>query len=285
MTMNAKRNTDGTADYSEPVTRLLTQGECPWGGAESWLDYRALGITEQDILSLIAMVTDNDLYELDSEAATGWAPVHAWRALGQLRAEAAVIPLLQQSLEYEDHEGWRDWMMSELPTVLRMIGTPAISILAEWIHDRTLSGWQRSIPVEGLDLIAKSYPEAASECVAIFQEELAHFEENDPELNAFVIGSLVDLRVMEAVPLIEQAFAAGKVDELFNGDWDDVQVSLGLKSPDEVPRKRYQLPELPIEQEFIQVGFDTTNGEKQKAKKKAKRKQQSEARRKNRKKK
>ncbi|MBE9010120.1 hypothetical protein IQ250_07875 [Pseudanabaenaceae cyanobacterium LEGE 13415] len=273
------------ADYSEPLIQLLTQGEYSWGGVESWLDYRALGITENDIPSLIAMATNDDLYELDSEAAEGWAPVHAWRALGQLQAEAAVMPLLQQSLKYEDPEGWRDWMMTELPTVLRMNGIPAIPVLAAWIHDRTLSGWQRSIPIEGLDMIAKSYPEATSDCVAILQKELAQFEANDPEMNAFVIGSLVDLRVMEAVPLIEQAFAAGKVDELFNGDWDDIQVSLGLKSADEVPRKRYDLHRSLGEPEFVSVEFDTTNYERQKAKKKAKRKQQADARRKNRKKK
>lgn len=276
------------SDYSEPLTQLLTQGECKWGGVDSWIDYPALGITSNDIPGLIRMATDPELYDQDGDEAESWAPVHAWRALGQLRAEAAIVPLLQQSLEYEDHEGWRDWMTSELPTVFSMIGALGIPALAELIRDRTKSGWQRTIPVEGLERIAKTQPEVTAQCIAILQDELAHFEENDPEMNAFVIGSLVELRVMEAVPLIEQAFAAEKVDELFNGDWDDVQVSLGLKSPDEGPRKRYELPRSLIERDSLPIalsGFDATDYQRQKAKKKAKRKQQAAARRTNRKKK
>ena len=275
-------------NYSEPLTQLLTQGECSWGGVESWIDYPALGITSSDIPSLITMATDDELYERDSDAVEGWAPVHAWRALGQLRAEAAVVPLLQQSLEFDVLEGWRDWMTSELPSVFGMIGTLAIPALAEFTADRTKSGWQRSIALEGLETIAKTQPEAAPQCIAILRQELAHFEENDPEMNAFVIGGLIDLRVMEAVPLIEQAFAAGRVDELFNGDWDEVQVSLGLKSRDEVPRRRYELPRSLLEPDFVpspSAKFEPSNDQKQKAKNKAKRKQQAEARRKNRKKK
>jgi hypothetical protein len=273
------------ADYSEPLTQLLTQGECAWGSVKSGLDYTAMGITEKDIPNLIAMATDNELYELDNEAAEGWAPIHAWRALGQLRAESAIVPLLEQSLEYEDHEGWRDWMLTEFPIVFGRMGSSAIPVLAEVIHDRTKSGWFRIIAVEGLETMVKANPDAESQCVAILQEELAHFAENEPDLNAFIIGVLADLQVMEAVPLMEQAFAAGQVDELLYGDWDEVQVSLGLKSLDELPPKQYRLPGSLMEPEFISVGFATTNHEKQKAKKKAKRKQQSEARRKNRKKK
>jgi hypothetical protein len=275
-------------DYTEPLTQLLTQGECSRKGTESWLDYSTLGITSNDIPDLIHMATDDELYEQDGEAAASWAPVHAWRALGQLRAEAAVSPLLQQALKYQDHDGWQDWMFSEFPTVFGMIGTPGISALATWIHDRTKSGWDRIIAVDGLETIAEMRPELSLQCVEIFLEELTHFEENDPEMNAFVIGGLVKLQVMEAVPLMEQAFAADKVDEMFNGDWDEVQVSLGLKSRDQVPRRRYELqpplvePALPLSS---WAGSDRIEQPQQKAKKKAKRKQQSASRRTNRKKK
>ena len=38
-------------------------------------------------------------------------------------------------------------------------------------------------------------------------------------------------------PLIERAFAAGRVDESIYGDWADVQVKLGLKPFRERPRR------------------------------------------------
>jgi hypothetical protein len=36
---------------------------------------------------------------------------------------------------------------------------------------------------------------------------------------------------------MEQAFAAGKVDETIHGNWDEIQVQLGLKSREAVPRE------------------------------------------------
>lgn len=280
------------ADYSEPLTQLLSQGECSSGGISSWIDYSTLGITSIDIPNLIAMAIDDDLYEQDSEAAEGWAPIHAWRALGQLQAAAAVVPLLQKSVEFSDHDGWWEWMMSELPAVFGMIGAPAIPALAEFLQDRTKSAWSRVIAVDSLETIAKAQPDeesaVRSQCVAILMEALTQFEVNDPELNGFLVGVLVELKVMAAVPLIEQAFAAGKVDELFNGDWDEVQVSLGLKSRDEVPKMRYDRSRLPSESDFFRspsLGSDLADDQGQKAKKKAKRKQQTDSRRKNRKKK
>jgi len=35
--------------------------------------------------------------------------------------------------------------------------------------------------------------------------------------------------VVEAAPLIERAYASGRVDELFYGDWNEAQYDLGLK--------------------------------------------------------
>jgi hypothetical protein len=43
---------------------------------------------------LIRMALDEDLHWADTESAEVWAPLHAWRTLAQLRAEAAVEPLI-----------------------------------------------------------------------------------------------------------------------------------------------------------------------------------------------
>jgi len=44
--------------------------------------------------------------------------------------------------------------------------------------------------------------------------------------------------------VIEQAFVANRVPPFIVGDWDDVQVELGLKTREEVPEKRFALEEL-----------------------------------------
>jgi hypothetical protein len=66
-------------DYPEPVSQLLTLGECQRG--PQWLDYLALGIGLEHVPDLIRMVQDEELNQAYSESLEVWAPVHAWRAL------------------------------------------------------------------------------------------------------------------------------------------------------------------------------------------------------------
>jgi Protein of unknown function (DUF1186) len=230
------------SDYSEPVTQLLKQGECSSHGVQSWMEYQSLGLSENDIPILIRMATDHDLYELEAENIEGWAPIHAWRALGQLRTEAAVEPLLRHVNEYVDEEGWWDWMAMELPSVFAMMGESIVPHVAPVIQERTQSSWARVVALDSLEALAKrsqadEKDSVYQQCIAIFLDELSHFAENAADFNAFLIGALAGLQVREAVPLMEQAFAEGKVDETIHGNWNEIQVQLGLKSREAVPRK------------------------------------------------
>lgn len=64
-----------------------------------------------------------------------------------------------------------------------------------------------------------------------------------------MISYLVDLKALEALPLIEQVFASGNVDLFVCGDFEDVQIELGLLEerltppPDFRPFKNW--PDLP----------------------------------------
>jgi hypothetical protein len=60
---------------------------------------------------------------------------------------------------------------------------------------------------------------------------------SDPSLNGFVIRSLIQLEAVESAPVIEQTFAADAVDFLITGDWQDVQVELGLLERRRSPRR------------------------------------------------
>ncbi|HEU5369606.1 MAG TPA: hypothetical protein VFU69_14125, partial [Ktedonobacterales bacterium] len=82
--------------YPPPIDKLLTIGESEDFRAEKWPDYRELGLGPEHINDLILLATDHELRwgEEDDDAPEVWAPVHAWRALGQLRAEAAIEPLM-----------------------------------------------------------------------------------------------------------------------------------------------------------------------------------------------
>src|SRR5258707_7875891 len=122
---------DCKASYQPPVARLLTMGDSERIAPEQWPDYHELGIGPEQIPDLIQMATDEALNEADSESTEVWAPVHAWRALGQLRAVEAVEPLLELFDRLEDD----DWVHEELPVVFGLIGPAALPALAAYLAD------------------------------------------------------------------------------------------------------------------------------------------------------
>jgi len=218
------------AGYQPPVARLLTMGESERISPEQWPDYHELGIGPEQIPDLIQMATDEALNEASSESPEVWAPVHAWRALGQLRAVEAVEPLLELFDKLQDD----DWVHEELPEVFGMIGPAALSLLAAYSADLSHLDFSRIGAIRSMEKIGKRWPDARSETIAILEERLKRFEENEPHVNGFLVVALVELGAKEAAPLIKWAFAQGYVDRMVMGDWERVQVELGLPSR-EVP--------------------------------------------------
>ncbi len=47
-------------------------------------------------------------------------------------------------------------------------------------------------------------------------------------MNGFIIADLAELGATEAAPLMEEAFAVERVDLSVGGDWEDIQIELGL---------------------------------------------------------
>lgn len=155
-----------------------------------------------------------------------WAYIHAWRALGQLRAEAAIEPLLSL-LRFVDEIG-DDWVAEELPVVYSMIGPVAIPTLIAYLADASHGLWARAAACAALTKIGQKHPEARDDCVAVLTRQLERFPEQDPTLNADLIVGLVELNAVESAPVMERSFAADAVDLMMMGDWEDVQVELGL---------------------------------------------------------
>ena len=208
--------------YPPPVARLLELGED--SVTSTWMDYRELGLGPEHVPDLIRVATDERLNDLDSEEAQTWAPPHAWRALGQLRAVEAVEPLLELADRLEDGI----FTGPELATVFGMIGRGAIPPLSRVLADDGRSPGLYVLAIRGLDEIVENDPSTEEEVVPLLLGRLEKWERNDDEVNAYLVDALTELGVVEAAPLMEQAFAAGAVDLLMRGDWEDVQEDLGL---------------------------------------------------------
>lgn len=227
----------GVESYQDPVAKLLTYGDCREMDKTQWDNYpELLGLSEADVPELIRLATDHGFWDMDSNLPEVWAPTHAWRALGQLKAEAAIAPLLNL-LELDD-----DWTIEELPIVYAMIGRASIAPLAAYLFDSSHEPLPRNHAAMALSRIAQAHPDCRNECLAPLMQQLEAFQDNPIEINDTLIFELVELHAIEAVSLLEQVFVSGRVTEFMVGTWASVQIELGLKqtedfSPDELKPK------------------------------------------------
>ena len=154
----------GINSYTPPVDQLLTYGDAHQHGGhpQDWPQYLELGIGSEQIPDLIRMATDEELRWADSESLEVWAPIHAWRTLGTLHAEAAIEPLLPLLKDIDENDD--DWVQEELPEVYGRIGPAAIPALAAYMADTTHHLWARVAVVDSLEKIAKMHPESRDEC-------------------------------------------------------------------------------------------------------------------------
>lgn len=218
-----------TPNYSPPVDQLLTYGDCR--EIKEMPDYPGkFGLTEEHIPDLIRMATDPKIAWADSESLVVWANIHAWRALGQLRAEAAIEPLI--SLFWNAEED--DWVMEEMPEVFGNIGTAAIPALTAYLQKKSNHLYPRSTAATCLTKIAQQFPEVRSECITILAEQLDARGGNDEAFNGFLVNDLLNLKAVEVASTIQQAYEEQRVELFAAGDWNDVQVELGLKTRQEI---------------------------------------------------
>jgi hypothetical protein len=212
------------APYPPPLDQLLQLGEIyedPDGDAR----VAALGLTQEHVPDLVRMARDRALNTAPSDSDEVWAPIHALRALENLDISAVVgdlIPLFDVDSE---------WFGEGLIDVLGKAGPSALEPLGRYVQDRTrwISG--RNYALETLGNLAERNPELRDRAVQVLRDTLDHAADNDPGTNGFVIGELIDLDAVEALPSIRHAFEQDRVDETVAGDWGEVLAELG-QEPD-----------------------------------------------------
>jgi hypothetical protein len=218
------------------------------------------------------MATDPARYETDEDTAAGWAPTHAWRALGQLRAAEAIGPLLELLEPGVEHHD--DWCLEEVPVVLGMIGPQALPALTDYLADQGRLEWARVAVGSALTQVGNRHPETRPACVAVLTGQLEKGLEEDYGLNGFLVADLLDLEATEAAPVIEKAFAAGVIDPSIAGDWPVVAWELNV--PGAQPPRPFAPPPQPARPLPGLVG-DLVGGKSPKARAEARRKKRKQA--------
>jgi hypothetical protein len=283
-----------TTDYAPPVSQLLSLGDVR--GKEK-LDYLALGLGPDHVPELCRMVLDKDLWWADSDTAEVWSAVHAWRALAQIGSPDAIESLLEVMGRIDEYDD--DWTMEELPDVFAAIGPVAIPPLIKFLADNEQDLWSRVTCVACFEKMAEKHPETRQECIDIVTGQLKRFQRQDETLNGFLISALTDFEAVDVAPLMQRAFDAGRVDWSVAGDWEDVQIELGLLKRHSTPKPRFfspsaasGVPSTPKASKTTKTSRSEksaitperrTEQRQRKAKAKKKRKQQKRSRRKQRK--
>jgi hypothetical protein len=106
------------------VDRLLGLGNL--FTRRDWRDYLQMGFGPGHVPELIRMACDPALNHADEDDPHAYAPLHAWRALGQLAAPEAAAPLAELLVQLPED----DFANEELPEVLGMIGAAAVEPVA-----------------------------------------------------------------------------------------------------------------------------------------------------------
>jgi hypothetical protein len=266
--------------YHGPVAQLLSLGDVR--GRREWSDYPALGLTAEHVPDLARMALDEELHRADGESAEVWAPLHAWRALGQLRAAAAIealLKLLDRVDAYDD-----DWVGEELPEVFGMIGPAALPGLRDFLADPGHGLWARVAASASLAKIAQHAPVYRDQVVAVITEQLRHYAKQDRTLNAFLVDALaVELKAQESASVIEEAYAHKRVDLSVLGDWEEAQIYMGLLDRRLSPAPHFLMAEWGSSPPLASPKSAKYKPDKQKRQAKAKRKHAKASRRRNRK--
>lgn len=225
-------------EYSEPVRKLLTYGgyASVMNLGDPWPNYLELGLTEEHIPELIRMISDQALNKANGKSLEVWAPLHAWRALGQLKAVEACEPLVRLYQVLPDD----DWLPPELPKVFSLIGPASIPAIKSYLGDDTLDEINRISAPSCLETIALDHPDHRDDCIAVLEGQLSAYKTNGDTFNAFLIIALVKLQAKNAIEAIRAAFKADLVDISVMGDLEDVEIELGFRSHRETPRPKIQ---------------------------------------------
>jgi uncharacterized protein len=210
---------------------LFTLGEAEQG-TRDWPDYLQYGFEASDESALIKLIGDKSLHGAAGDSLEVWVPLHAWRTLGQLRSERAIMPLIElfEAL-IED-----DWALHELPTVMGMIGNAAIEPLGHYIMQQDHKEFARATAMAGLSEIAKQHPTQRNKVIEHYRLYLQQADNSTPIINGLLISYLLDIDGKELIDDVRDLFTRQCVDITCAGDIEDVEMALGLRLERSTPK-------------------------------------------------
>lgn len=210
---------------------LFTLGEAQQG-TRDWPDYLQYGFEASDESALIELIGDKSLHGAAGDSLEVWVPLHAWRTLGQLRSERAIMPLIELfEVLVED-----DWALHELPAVMGMIGSAAIEPLGHYIKQQDRDEFARATAMAGLSEIVQQHPALRSKVIEHYRLYIQQADSSTPIINGLLVSYLLDIDGKELIDNVRDLFSRQCVDITCAGDIEDVEMALGLRLERSTPK-------------------------------------------------
>ena len=173
--------------YSKEVEKLFFYGET--NISEPWPNYVVeLNLKRVHINELIELIINSDL----SKATSGFtikdfAPRHAWRALGQLKAIVAIKTLLDALIDEKNEEAF-DYRV-ELPYVFLLIGDKSIIELELFLKNEKIEWNYKLIIFETLVKFAIQKP-IHKELIINISNDLIIKYNREPYFISYILNAL-----------------------------------------------------------------------------------------------
>jgi len=230
------------ASYQDPVAKLIYIDEQTIWNDKQWLDYiNRFGLSSADLPELIRLISDDELVDddNDSDSEIAFYEIHVLRSVFQIDVETGIKLYIDQLKKFPND----DYLHEEIHGIVRHAGTSVIAPFTQVLTDNNQDERLRATFANGLEEIGKTHPECREACVNSLITQLRNYHIQDGDyLNSVLVHSLIKLKAVEAVDLIEEVFTNREIDEWCTGSWASAQVSLGLKqesdfSPEELKPK------------------------------------------------
>ena len=240
--MQTIENIDLESKYSEKIQPLFELNRDGYIDEKSVNEYTKFNFTKEDIPELIELAMDNrseeidyELYQKESDRLY-FATIYAVRVLGKLGVVEAIEPLVNKMYLSLDSDFYQEAMIYFLAD----IGVEALDFIE---NDLLTVAEDKLTLFDGLKKIVKQNPQEHERIEAFLVKYLETTEDNGSHL-AFAISQLVDITRVKYLDMIKNIFETKDVDTMYAGDFEDIEIKLGLKKERVHPREKNRIEEL-----------------------------------------
>jgi len=220
------------------ICHLYEKGAISDFSFEAWSNYtEEFAFDQSDINDLISVLIDPQFFTTETNSDKAWSIIHAWRALGQLKAQAAILPIIQ----YFEHIVEEDMALQELHFVFALIGEPAIEPLMAYLKIDTDNEYCHVLAVSALTEIAKLNSDFRAHILDNFVEYMRDPNLTTYDFNGLLISHLIDLKAVKVMDSIANLYKVDCVDHSICGDFEDVQIAMGVIESRTTQRPKYSM--------------------------------------------